>query len=759
MAQAPNYTPSEDFSQDELNNAGGRSTILTEALDDELSAISAAHNALNANVQLNQRDDGEIRDQRVKLHTLDPTVLKLVSAFGGTVRGAWLTATAYAIKDVVTQGGNTYVAAVAHTSGVFATDLAAVRWVLIQLGAATAATGVPFSPTATLAATNVQAAIDEADTENRAISAGILATLATYATSIGSSLIGFIQAGVGAVIRTVQSKLRERVSVFDFMTTVQIAAVQAGAGGSDAITHAAFQAAGDSGAAEIWIPKGFYLFDEPVKKRSTWAQNVRFVGESRTGTIVAPNRVDIKIAPVNVNALFINQHNDGKLSFYRLRFGSDGFIGFTGNAIYCVEGGGADGSAQCILSGSIEECWFSLANTNTGCIRGGLQNYRILNNTIEFAKGFWVMEGAGIIDVLCDNNAMYQSYDGFLECKVDTIERRMITVTNLNVVAHLRGAVINTQNANGWRLKNISAAGHDTIPPTNFGLFDFKNSKDMVVDGFNLESLAPYGLAESAVILSGTSAKIHKGTVRGANYTFTINDATAIDASIMDVDSISPRTSHLKTTGATTGRLAIRGGDWQDSAASGIVNGVVVALEIIIDGTRVVNSGGSAANRNIDLATSTKAHIRNCSIGRDSGAFLAQYFIEAGSTGIYRLDNTDWVGTPPTGRVFGPAPVLQRQLSPEGVRTLGSATDSVLGSDKYLIYSAACTSTLPSAASSVDRGPIFMMNTTAAAVISASSNVCPLGSAAPGTAILAATAGKWAILVSDGTNWRIVAAN
>jgi hypothetical protein len=184
MSQAPNYQPVEDFSQDELNNAGGRSTILTEALDDELSAISTAHNALNANVQLNQRDDGEIRDQRVKLHTLDPVVLKLVTSFGGTIRGAWLTATAYAIKDVVTQGGNTYVAAVAHTSGVFATDLAAVRWVLVQLGAATAASGVPFTPTATLAATNVQTAIDEADTENRALSAAASASAAAASAAV-----------------------------------------------------------------------------------------------------------------------------------------------------------------------------------------------------------------------------------------------------------------------------------------------------------------------------------------------------------------------------------------------------------------------------------------------------------------------------------------------------------------------------------------------------------------------------------------------
>jgi hypothetical protein len=42
---------------------------------------------------------------------------------------AWLTATAYAVGDFVTQASVTYYCISAHTSGVFATDLAANRWV------------------------------------------------------------------------------------------------------------------------------------------------------------------------------------------------------------------------------------------------------------------------------------------------------------------------------------------------------------------------------------------------------------------------------------------------------------------------------------------------------------------------------------------------------------------------------------------------------------------------------------------------------
>lgn len=43
---------------------------------------------------------------------------------------AWLTLTAYVVGNYVTQTGNIYYCAIAHTSGVFATDLAAGKWVL-----------------------------------------------------------------------------------------------------------------------------------------------------------------------------------------------------------------------------------------------------------------------------------------------------------------------------------------------------------------------------------------------------------------------------------------------------------------------------------------------------------------------------------------------------------------------------------------------------------------------------------------------------
>ena len=62
------------------------------------------------------------------------------------------------------------------------------------------------------------------------------------------------------------------------------------------------------------------------------------------------------------------------------------------------------------------------------------------------------------------------------------------------------------------------------------------------------------------------------------------------------------------------------------------------------------------------------------------------------------------------------------------------------------------TATLPAASSWTGR-EFTIKVITAHTVVSASSNVVPRNSATAGTAILAAAAGNWATLVSNGTNW------
>ena len=66
--------------------------------------------------------------------------------------------------------------------------------------------------------------------------------------------------------------------------------------------------------------------------------------------------------------------------------------------------------------------------------------------------------------------------------------------------------------------------------------------------------------------------------------------------------------------------------------------------------------------------------------------------------------------------------------------------------------------TMPSASAFAGR-EIHFTNWQAQAITSAASNIVPLGGGAAGTAILAATVGKWITLVSDGTNWLTMSGN
>lgn len=165
MAQPQAYVPTVNFQSEESGAVAGRSTVRTPALDTELLNISTTIAQLRANLALIQRDDTFLLDSVVKLHTLSAEVLALISSNSFTIRGNWSTPTAYAIGDIVEQSSLLYICIVAHTSGVFATDLAAAKWG--QLSGSTTASNQSFTATTNIAATNVQAAIEEVDGELR----------------------------------------------------------------------------------------------------------------------------------------------------------------------------------------------------------------------------------------------------------------------------------------------------------------------------------------------------------------------------------------------------------------------------------------------------------------------------------------------------------------------------------------------------------------------------------------------------------------
>jgi hypothetical protein len=108
------------------------------------------------------------------------------------------------------------------------------------------------------------------------------------------------------------------------------------------------------------------------------------------------------------------------------------------------------------------------------------------------------------------------------------------------------------------------------------------------------------------------------------------------------------------------------------------------------------------------------------------------------------------------------------KLTAGSINTAVPATKStdfiVANNDSWLIVdnpSANTTVTLPNAIQWPGRRITIKNLSGTYTVISSASNVVPLDSTSPATAILAATAGKWATLVSEGNtgNWVVMAAN
>ena len=124
------------------------------------------------------------------------------------------------------------------------------------------------------------------------------------------------------------------------------------------------------------------------------------------------------------------------------------------------------------------------------------------------------------------------------------------------------------------------------------------------------------------------------------------------------------------------------------------------------------------------------------------------YSVVTGASTVTSYTDSRMIGAMTGDRTGLVAPVTKTTAF-----TLGANENEVICNG-----TASITVTLPAASSWVGR-KVRIKTRAAFTVISASSNVKPLDTDTAGTAILAATAGKWAELVSDGTNWVIMAGN
>jgi hypothetical protein len=579
----------------------------------------------------------------------------------------------------------------------------------------------------------------------------------------GDALLGVKTTSAGSVATTQHQVNEENPSVFRFMTASQIAAIEAETGASGAVCSAALQSALDGVRSGAMLglnryPVGVYQLDAPLRIKSG-TPRVTLKGDNRIRCILQPNAVSIAASPVNVNALFINQDNNPHFCMENMRMTATN--GYTGIGIYCVENGGGDGSGQCMFSGIFRNLWVDFGSTNAGFLTGGTQNTVFDTMTFENMKGIFNLQGVGNGDNFYKSVSMYNCYDQFILQTTDTNGAFAMSVDGLHAYSHQRGRLFDVQNWSGGNINDVilePATGN--LGST--GLFRFTNSTGLLVSNFYALSRTGVPACATAIEINGSTGKFINGAIN-ADIGLLFSGG-AVDVEFVNVDFTNCTTACLQILANITGTIRTRGCKFNNATVYGFVNQVGSSNDWYSYDDEFINAGlgGNAGSRNISLTTSGTVVLVRPRIGRNNGSAAAAYFVDASGSGTVDIYDPIWVGTPPTARFTGSQTVNVHISQPTSLSTQTSATYTVLPSDGYLVanFAGTVTYTLPSPSAGLGAGRRLMIRTVQnQSVVSASANVVPITGGAAGTAILSATAGKWAELVSDGANWQVVASN
>jgi hypothetical protein len=160
--QSTDYVGGEKFSAETHEIALDRLTVITQQIQDDMDrCIKLAKTVTDAgNVEM----DLTATERASKFFGFDASGELIISQALGTWKGLWATTTAYVVGDMVYDGANgadtqsVYYCATSHTSGVWATDLSAAKWVI----AIDVETVITDAETAQAAAEAAQAAAETA---------------------------------------------------------------------------------------------------------------------------------------------------------------------------------------------------------------------------------------------------------------------------------------------------------------------------------------------------------------------------------------------------------------------------------------------------------------------------------------------------------------------------------------------------------------------------------------------------------------------
>jgi hypothetical protein len=322
-------------------------------------------------------------------------------------------------------------------------------------------------------------------------SATVLATFNAWvtnlATLVGASLIGFIQAGVGAVLRTIQAELRDTVKIQQF-GGIADGNIQAGTGtdNSPALVRAITSL---GGAGAVYIPPGVYRFASQV----TVPSGVTIYGAGKYCSILTV-----------VNAF----NSDGVLK-------CNGVGGVPTNIRglgVIAQNGGAGAASQGINSTAngvfIDDVWVS--GFNIDVTLGSSDNF-LTNSAIEEAAA----GGTGInipsTDVTVADVTLYHCYIGMSVHDFAYLDGT-VTITNVRANACTNESFL-LSNANNVQFAGCSVggvAGQNATAGINC-----ITSTNVSFDGMMVHQAGTSTTAPGLLISGGTNITVDGGQFQG----------------------------------------------------------------------------------------------------------------------------------------------------------------------------------------------------------------------------------------------------
>ena len=146
-------------------------------------------------------------------------------------RGVWVTATSYAVNDFVVNGNQYAICLITHTSGTFATDLAAGKWAVIADFTADLAAAAASAAAAAVSASGASTSATNAATSASTASTSAAAASTSAGNALTSQAAALASASAAATSATTSS------------TQAAISTTQANAAAASALAAAAYAAA------------------------------------------------------------------------------------------------------------------------------------------------------------------------------------------------------------------------------------------------------------------------------------------------------------------------------------------------------------------------------------------------------------------------------------------------------------------------------------------------------------------------------------